>query len=261
MPGVNNPPNEYLLQLIGELQKQVRAIGTQQQLAFTNAVGEIIAALGLLPASGGNYGLAAYAGATGNAVLAVADTDIPDGSGRRQTYVEMARDDGTPALVLADLGTVLNHPHQQALAWFDRAGNTVIADDTVGGTGIARPHLLAVAMANTNVATWPASNSATMTAIAAGVMEYQQPKLQWTVEVYCPASTNATFEIQVNSSTLATFTNSGGASGAFATWNDTKPMPSGLAFGTIYSIQLLAQVTAGTGTVSAVPYLIQGVGT
>lgn len=78
---------------------------------------------------------------TGQTVLYVGPTVIPDGSGRQQRVVFMARDDGTAAIQLGDLGTTPGHTHQQAAQWFDRTGNVVLADDTTSGQGIARPYI------------------------------------------------------------------------------------------------------------------------
>ena len=285
MPGVNNPPSEYLLQLIGEMQKQIRALATQQQLTFTDSQGRSVVQLGLIPGyspalygmgvieptSGklmivigernGDVALQMNSISSGNLVLYMGQDSLKDGSGRSQESLYLYRDDGSPALVLADLGTVPNHPHQQALQWYDRSGHTVFSDDTDGGVGVARPHIPLYALQNTNTATWPNTNATTMTEIAAGYIEYQQPKLSWQMETYAPAGVSGTVELQVNGNTVGSTTVSGGGSGAFALWGDTKPMPSGLTFGSVYPMSLSAQVTAGSGTISVQPYFLQGQGT
>lgn len=264
MPGVNPPPSEYLLQLIGDLQKQVRALATQQQLVFTNAQGETIVSLGAIPPGGpevipaGLYGLVAWS-SSGIPVLVAYETTIPDGSGRRQTIAELQRDDGTLALACADFGTVPNHAHQQALQWYDRSGNVVIADDTTSGTGIARPHIPAT-MVNQNISTWPATNATTSTEIAATYIEYQHPKIAWYVELYAPANVTGVFSMQYNGIQIGTYTLAGGTSGAFYMWNVTAAVPAGLTFGSVYTLALYARVSAGAGTVYGQPYLIQGVG-
>lgn len=259
MPGVNPPPNEYLLQLIGQMQRDIRALATQQQMVFTNAQSETIVATGLIPGTS-NYGLAAFDGANGNAVLEVEDAAIPDGSGRRQTITQVFRDDASLALACADFGTAPNHPHQQALQWYDRSGNVVIADDTVSGAGVARPHIPAFGLMNTNVATWPSTNQTTSTQIAAGIMEYQQPKLYFTIELYAPANVTGNFYLKYNGTTIASYGLAGGTSGTFYAWSSTVAVPSGLSFGNVYTIELDALVAAGTGTVAAQPYIVQGVG-
>ena len=285
MPGVNHPPSEFVLQLIGELQKQVRAISTQQQLTFTDSLGRSVVQLGLIPGSSpplygvgileptsgqlmiiigernGSVGFQMNATSNGKTVLYMGQDSLKDGSGRTQESLYLYRDDGTPALIMADLGTASNHPHQQALAWFDRAGNTVIADDTESGVGVARPHIPVYAMQNTNPATWPSTSATTMTQIALSYIEYQQPKLAWSIECYAPAGVTGEFQLQVGGTTVGTTTVVGGTSGTFAMWGDTQPIPSGFSFGGLYAVALNAQVTAGAGTVSAQPYLLQGQGT
>ena len=260
MPGVNPPNSEYLLALIGDLQKQIRALATQQQLVFTNAQGETVAGAGLFPDGSGRYGIAGYSGATGSRVFGVYDSTIPDGSGRRQTIVDIHRDDGTPALGMSDNGTVLNHPHQQALQWYDRSGNTVIADDTVSGTGVARPHIPIYALANTNLATWPSTNATTSTSIATGYLEYQHPKLQFIIELYAPANVTGNFYLNYNGTNIAQTSLAGGTSGAFSTWNATVAVTSGLSFGSVFPINLNALVAVGSGTIYAQPYFLQGQG-
>ena len=73
------------------------------------------------------------------AVVQASRIDIPDGSGRTQQVFVLRRDDGSQALVLADLGTVLGHDHQQALVANDHDGNVIFAEDAVSGQGLARP--------------------------------------------------------------------------------------------------------------------------
>lgn len=63
--------------------------------------------------------------------------------GRPQRGMIWRRNDGTAVLALFDAnpgdGSPLNY--RQALNWYDRAGNIVIADDTDGGIGLARPYV------------------------------------------------------------------------------------------------------------------------
>ena len=261
MPGVNQPVDQQFYVRFAELERQVRAIATQQQLVFTDAQGETVAGAGLFPDGSGRYGIAGYSGATGTRVFGVYDSTIPDGSGRRQTIVDIHRDDGTVALGMSDNGTVLNHPHQQALQWYDRTGNIVIADDTTGGTGVARPHVPMYALGNTNIATWPSTSNTALTNIAFGYAEYQQPKVAFVVQAYVPANVTGNFYLQYNGTTIAQTSVAGGTSGTVSTW-DPYPvsLPSGLTFGSYYSVALAALVAAGSGTISAQVYLLQGQG-
>lgn len=63
----------------------------------------------------------------------------PDGT--PQQGVRIRRADGTIALQTRDAFPGADGTFNQALSWLDRDGNTVLADDTDGGQGIARPWL------------------------------------------------------------------------------------------------------------------------
>lgn len=64
---------------------------------------------------------------------------LPDGS--PQPGWEVRRADGTLAFGMRDAFPDADGTLNQALTWYDRAGNAVIADDTDSGQGIARPWL------------------------------------------------------------------------------------------------------------------------
>lgn len=263
MPGVSPPNSEYFLRQLIELKRQFDGLVTNQQTIVSNASDQVVVATGLIPGSNpANYGIAGYSGTTGTLVFALYETVIPDGSGRRQTIVTITRDDGTPALQMADLGTVPGHTHQQALQWIDRSGNIVLADDTTSGTGIARPHIPIYAMANMNISTWPATNAGVDTQISQCYVEYQHPKLYWVISLYCPAGVTGSFTMSYNGSVVGTTTLAGGGGGAFSTWAPTAvAVPAGLAFGAAYQLVLSAHVTAGAGTIYAQPLLVSGVQT
>lgn len=259
MPGINHPIDERLAQIIADHDRRIRAMETQQQQSFTDNLGRVFMTTGLVPGSDpAEYGLLVGNPANAKSTAFFGQTQIPDGSGRTQVVTEFARDDGTTAFAIYDGGTVPGHVHQQAAEWFDRTGHTVFSDDSVSGVGVARPHLTLPQMTNTNTATWPATNATAWTDIADCYAEIQQPKLTWVIALYAPASTTGAYEMVVAGTTLSSTTVVGGASGTFNYWTDTQPIPAGVTFGSIVTVILNAQVTAGTGTILARPMLLQG---
>lgn len=219
------------------------------------------ATLALKLASGGtveidNGGSFTMKSAAGQIVLYAGQTSIPDGSGRTQMSFFLARDDGSGALQLTDNGTVLNHPHQQALQWYDRTGDTVISDDTVSGFGIARPHLNMATLLDTNSANWPGTTSTSWTTIMDGYIEIQHPKISWGMYTESDAATTGEFRLLIdNQQTGATVTV---AANSIATWTDSQPWPVAETFGHLAYVVVQAAVTSGTGKVRARQLYLNG---
>ena len=258
MPSVIPPQNERLAAMLAGMANQGRIGATQQQASYADGQGNVILLIGLMPGTDpAQYGLLARS-TSAVPVMYVGSAYIPDGSGRQQTIFELNRDDGSTALVLGDEGTTPGHPHQQALQWYDRSGNNVFSDDTVGGVGLARPHLATGQLANTNVSTWPATTAGTWTTIAAGYVEVQQPRLSWVFQIFAPTSVTGQFRLRVNGTQVGTTQTV--ANNTFSTWGDTQSLPAGSAFGSLASVTLEAQVTAGAGTIAAAQYFLSGVG-
>lgn len=63
-----------------------------------------------------------------------------DPDGNPQPEVRMYRADGSVAFYMWD-PLPLQDGYQQFWAWFDRNGNTILADDTTSGRGLARPYI------------------------------------------------------------------------------------------------------------------------
>lgn len=93
MPGVNYPNNERLPQIIADLANRVRALETQQQISWSNALGQILITMGLVPGSNpAEYGFQLLNPATGaqiaflgedssgNAVFTVTGTETVSGT-------------------------------------------------------------------------------------------------------------------------------------------------------------------------------------
>lgn len=193
---------------------------------------------------------------TGNQVAYLGSADTIDGN--PQMVVEIYRDDGTIALALGDFGIVPGHPHQQAIQWYDRSGNIVVADDTTSGVGLARPHVPLGMCADTNTTRWPGTNATAFTAIASCYAEIQQPRLSWYYNVYAPAGVTGQFRLVVGGtqvgSTFAVTNN------AFGNFTGVAAIPAGIVFGQQVLIELQARVTVGSGTVIAQQLLLNGSG-
>lgn len=184
----------------------------------------------------------------------------PAGGAVDQMTVSLARADGGAALQLADLNATPGHAFRQALQWFDRSGNTVMADDTAGsGIGLARPHLNVGSLANMDLNTWPKTSAGAWTTISQCFVERQNPQLTWAIYLYAAAATTAQFRFMLNGSQIGTTQTV--SNNTFALWNDTRPIDSSIAYGTAPLLELQAQITAGAGAGAgyAQQLLLQGV--
>jgi hypothetical protein len=182
--------------------------------------------------------------------------DFNRADGSRQPGQAVYREDGSLALALADLDpTVL--PYKQALQWLDRAGNVVVADDTNGGKGLANPWVGGgVFLADTNLARWPQTTSATFVDIATGWYRVQNPRLSWDINTVCDVGTTGQAKLLVNGVQVGTTQN---VTGTFTDWfGDQVALPAGVNIGDIVSIGLQAKRTAGTGAVYAIAQRFEG---
>lgn len=237
---------------IDALRKGLVGLGLQidpnGNLIFSGATGN------LLINNGG--ALAVVDPNAGHVVLEVGSVGFNDGSGRKQGAVIMNRaDDGSAALQLVDGGTAPGHTFRQALQWFDRSGNIVMADDDTGD-GLARPHLTVGPLTDTNVTKWPGGYNTTWTTISSCFVENQNPRLSWSIYLYSPASTTTQFRLLVGGiqiGTTQTVTN------AIAQWTDVQSVPSGVAFGQQALLELQCIATAGTGAAAGQQLFLEGV--
>lgn len=196
---------------------------------------------------------------SGNRVFFVGEAGMNDGSGRMQAIVDIRRQDGTAALEMIDGGTAPGHTIEQALQWFDRAGNIVIADDTNGGIGLADPIL--------SVGSFVDITSLASTTSASYV------DLQWCAGIRLHPRVEASLLVQ---STVAGTTgnvrivdNAGSVIGTVAVTSlefgqvSIGPVawPAGWAWGEgMQTLKIQAERTAGTGTIGARCLGIWGVG-
>ncbi len=278
VPTPNNPVHQVAATIAGH-GNRITALERQQQQVITNAQGQTVIAFGLQPGSNPPfYGFTFYnpatgapvafigefstgymafavepSGGTGSPVFYAGTMPFQDGSGRIQNGVEMYRDDGSAALILADLGTVNGHPHQQALQWYDRSGNTVVADDTKGGVGLANPHIPLGFLANTNSSTWPQTTATSMTTIAECFVEQQNPGLAW--QIYGVTNTGTgQMQLQLNGTTIG-ISPSFGTGGT--TWSGSYHYPAGWSYGAVSALTL--QAYGSGGTVYAQQLLLNGI--
>lgn len=184
---------------------------------------------------------------TGTIVLSGRRRDIPDGSGRVQQGFTLARDDGTVAFYVLDLGIVPGHTHQQSWALLDRAGNVIVAEDTVSGHGIATPYIPAGFFADITPPT--ATTTSTLFTAMQWADSYQQhPKLTASVLVLTPAGTTGQIRMTVGGSQIgSTVTVPSGTNGQLTI--PAGAWPGTFVFGQRLTVQLEARVTGGTGSI------------
>lgn len=109
-----------------------------------------------------------------------------DGSGRKQGGFGLWRaNGGSVALSLLDLGTTPGHPFGQALQWFDKSGNIVVADDA-NGNGLALPYL-PIPFCDSNIASGYAITSGTFSDCGVGASYQMNPNVMGYVIVQSDA--------------------------------------------------------------------------
>lgn len=129
-----SPGPEWINQRFNEMQRQI------DELRGAVTLESAIIEDGDLVVDGGSIISRDYNGTTlfylGNIQPNLSD-------GRPQRGQIWRRNDGSIVLALYDANPGDGSPanYRQALNWYDRAGNIVIADDTDGGIGIARPYV------------------------------------------------------------------------------------------------------------------------
>jgi hypothetical protein len=183
--------------------------------------------------------------------------DFTDGTPQRGWTVRRA--DSTPALAMydADPGDGSPGTYRQALNWYDRSGNVVLADDTDGGVGLARPYIPWMITSDRDVVTVTnatALNTWVETHVLAGPR--QHPKMAVGLSATAPSGTNGELRLVYGSTVVAgptAFTGAGG--GAAPSYLFTLPPGTHMDL-TYVSVQ--ARRTAGTGTISVRPFFAYG---
>lgn len=180
---------------------------------------------------------------------------LPDGTLQQGWIVR--RDDGSTVLFLVD-ADVSDGQVNQALNWYDRSGNPVLADDTDSGQGLARPYVPGVL--------YPARYDDFTTATTAATGEWetlleaqipkQQPKLQVVVRATMDTS-GATGEVRVliDGTPWGSVESVGFVIGTYG-FGGAQPVAGTHMQGLVVQVQ--GRRTAGTGGVRAAGGFLQG---
>jgi len=164
------PDDSWLVRRIEDLERTVREMRAARTLESSS-----IGAGGLSVNAEG--GISVLDQTTGSQVFYVGYAPMFDGSGRKQMVVYLFRgNDGSAAMTMVDAGTSPGHPFSQAMQWFDRSGKVVLADDTVGGQGIAVPYIPFGAFMS-NSAPTDTTTSATFTTLQTSIGYWMNPKV------------------------------------------------------------------------------------
>jgi hypothetical protein len=176
---------------------------------------------------------------------------MPDGS--PQIGLIIRRADGTQALAMFD-ADVSDGQVNQALTWYDRAGNVVLADDTNSGQGIARPYVPG-GFYRADYADWLAVTGTSFVTKFRARMPKQQPSLY--VRAWASNDTSgATGELRVMVNGVQ--------------WGPTQstafsiseyefgPLPVTGEHMSTLAVELQARVTSGSGAVRLEPSRLEG---
>lgn len=242
--------DDFLVRRVQDLERIVREMQSSPTLTSAS-----ISSGGLSIIDGGS--LRVLDQATGTAVLYMGEVSlnsVPADGRTQQMGFFVTRDDGTAILQMADLNSTPGHTHVQALQWFDRTGNVVIADDTNGGVGLARPYL-AGAFQNMNTGSWPTTTSTSYGNLAQTYWVRQNPGISFSLYIHADSGTTGQFRLSVDGTVVAT---SPTVTNAFAVWSGTYFWPAGWTLNSVAGLSIDGIVTAGAGTVSTQTLLLSG---
>jgi hypothetical protein len=251
MPGLNDTVpagDDYLVRRIKALEDKLNSF-----MGATTLENSSIGAGGLQVNADG--GIIVIDPNTNTGIVYMGTSSNEDSVPQRQMIFEIYRGDATPALIMADLGTAPGHPQLQALQWFDRAGNIVVADDTIGGVGLANPHIPAGQLMDTNSSTWPATTSTSFVAIATMYIEIINPLLTWQINLATSATGSAQFRLMLDSAQVGTTQS---LTNALTQWSDQAALPAGKTVGQTYLLELQARMVSGPGSAQGQSLRISG---
>jgi hypothetical protein len=138
-----------------------------------------------------------------------------------------------------------------AWSWLDKAGNTLVAEDTVAGAGLARPWVAYSPPTDDNPANWPRTAATSWTTIARSRGITQHPKVKVRASMTTDSGTSGQVRLCVNGTPVAT-----GAVGAEL--NTTAALPGFMHMAEV-EFTLQAQVTSGSGSVYGTTRYLYGV--
>jgi len=242
--------DDWIPRRFKEIQDQIDALTTARTLesATIGKGGLIIDGTGGITVVDPNNGL--Y-------VMYIGSQPNGNASPPNQMVARFFRSDGTAALQLADDGTIPGHPQLQALQWYDRSGKVIVADDTNGGWGLARPHLPAYGMAQVDPTKWATNTTGSFTDLISGWLEIQNPYLDWGFWLYTDAA-SAQFRVMVNGTQVGTTQT---VNNAWALYQANKiPFPGAgpSLFGTTVTVSVQGRIASGTGNARAECLFLQG---
>lgn len=176
-------------------------------------------------------------------------------SGDPQPVIVIRRDDNTIAFAMWDPQPLVDG-YKQFFAFYDRAGNIVLGDDTTTGTGLARPYLpYAFTVANqfvTLTSTAAFADAITISGFA------QNPRVQVALSCFAPAA--GTAEVRIihtpSGQVMAgpTVIAAGGSAAPFYIFD--KPAAVGIQ--EYYNLSVQTRRPSGAGDVSVKVFAVYG---
>jgi hypothetical protein len=240
---------EWINQRLAEMQRQINEL--RSAVTLESAIIED----GDLVVDGGAIKSRDYNGTT-LFYLGNIEPNLDDG--RPQRGMIMRRNDGSVVLGLFDAfpGDGAPANYRQALNWYDRNGNVVVADDTDGGIGLARPYVpytLTSGADNQNV------TAATFTETHTIAGPRQHPKMTVGISVFTSDGTTAgEVRIVAGATVLAgpTVIPAGGSIAPAYVFT----LPAASHMGLEY-LAIQARRTAGAGNIIVRPFFAYGIQT
>jgi hypothetical protein len=239
----------------GWLQKRIRAVEREIQLLRT--------ARRLAAATIGEGGLTVDGGflkvvdLNGNELFYVGPITPTLTNGTPQRGMILRRNDNSIAAMLHDANPGDGSPaaYRQALTIWDRAGNVVLADDTDGGQGVARPYV---------PWQWSSAKDDVVTTSAAFVETHsiagprQHPKMAVGISAIAGASTAGQVQLVVGGNVVAGPTSIPSGGSVAPTYVFT--LPAGVHTDLTY-ISIQARRSSGAGNITVRPFFAYGVQT
>jgi hypothetical protein len=239
-------------QKIADLERRLRRLETRRSLGqSTISEGDLtVKSAGRFQVIDANTGQVV-------AIIGALPPEFDRSDGSRQPGVAFYREDGTLGGLLGDLNPT-TPPYKQAWQVFDRAGNVVMADDTNGGHGLAKPTVGGGCFFNdTNVTRWPQTTNGTFTAIADTYIYMENPRVQWDIQYTADSGTTGEVRLMCNGVQVGATQTVGVA---FSLWSTFTVALPGVSVGDFPYLQLQARRTSGAGNVYAIVQRFQGDG-